>query len=452
MKKKAEKDVAKNTNRSVVFLGREEEGKASTSECEIDNSSLSVCSSIIIEEEEEEYKDQTSDEQSSDDEEATTPQRKGNRSSNQKDRSNHSTSLHEGNIRSQNPKQHRDNKREIIIMDRQRNGPLSRSQSTPKLERSLLARSTELIKEMTPSPSSSSMEYSYYVIASPMVGRRKTSSTTSLNTLPDMSNRSYSFVSMSSSKDSLSSSDVTGATTSSTTVVQQSSKRRAPKSRGLLQSIKDKLLAEIENINVELIKMDSEKLVLVNLRNSSLLYRNMICKSERNNQGIPNAAKLRATCESIELKIQDEEHALQDDLSIPSIDDIRKDLKAILKVCNVITGNGLSSSNKTSGTNSSTPNSTKSTLSGNNMNKMTLVEELLCAVAKLYGVVDTILVIFYEDLTEDEDVGDDEVVDETPDMVDSGVECKEDSTTSSPSPELAVDVSLIFSIFFGYNC
>ena len=449
MKKNAEKDVIKNTNRSIVFLGAKEEEERKSGQGEIDNSSLtsSVCSSPIIEEEEDLQRSQQTSDQSSDEGEITQQKKK--------DRGRHTTPQKVGN-RSQEENrgnQHRDHpKGEVIIMDRQQKGPLSRSQSTPKLERSLLARSTELIKEMTgPSPSSSSMEYSYYVIASPMVGRRKTSSTTSLNTVPDMSNRSYSFVSMSSSKDSLTSSEVTGATTTATTVMQQASPRRAPKSRGLLQSIKDKLLAEIENINVELIKMDSEKLVLVNLRNSSLLYRNMICKSERNNQGIPNASKLRATCESIELKIQDEEHALQDDLSIPNIDDIRKDLKGILKVCNVITGNNMGNNAITSTKLSKNSNSTttpsssnKSSISGNNMNKMTLVEELLCAVAKLYGVVDTVLVIFYEDLTEgEEESGDGEIIDETTDTVDSGVECKED-LMSSPSPDMVDDVSLIF--------
>ena len=289
-----------------------------------------------------------------------------------------------------------------------RRSDISSAQSTPKIEKALLNRSSELIKEFAPP----SMEYSYYVIAAPVVGRRKVSATNISAASSNMTSRSYSFVSM-SSKDSHSSSEVSA-------VIQP--RKRAPKSRGLLQSVKEKLLAEIENINVELIKMDSEKLVLVNLRNASLLYRDMICKSERNNQGIPKAAKLRAACESIELKIQDEEHALQDDLSIPSIDEIRKDLKEILKVCTVITNN-------------------KST----NM-KMTLVEELLCAVGKLYGVVDTILVIFYEDLN-DGDVGVENVGDGGEDVVDGAVECKEsgggETSLVASSPELAVDVSTL---------
>eukprot|EP00111_Clytia_hemisphaerica_P019432 TCONS_00057339-protein len=286
-----------------------------------------------------------------------------------------------------------------------RRSEISSAQSTPKIEKALMNRSSELIKEFAPP----SMEYSYYVIASPVVGRRKVSATNSAPS-SNMTSRSYSFVSM-SSRDSQSSSEVSA-------VVQP--RKRAPKSRGLLQSVKEKLLAEIENINVELVKMDSEKLVLVNLRNASLLYRDMICKSERNNQGIPNAGKLRASCESIELKIQDEEHALQDDLAIPSIDEIRKDLKEILKVCSVITNN-------------------KST----NM-KMTLVEELLCAVGKLYGVVDTILVIFYEDLNDDDSDDGLENTGERGDEVDNVVECKESGGEISPvasSPELAVDES-----------
>ena len=108
---------------------------------------------------------------------------------------------------------------------------------------------------------------------------------------------------------------------------------------------------------------------------------------------------------------------------------------------NAITSTKLSKNSNSTTTPSS---SNKSSISGNNMNKMTLVEELLCAVAKLYGVVDTVLVIFYEDLTEgEEESGDGEIIDETTDTVDSGVECKED-LMSSPSPDMVDDVSLIF--------
>ena len=352
------------------------------------------------------------------------------------------------------------------------NTPLSRSSSTPKLERAAMAaRSHELIREFGPPlpAGSPSMEYSYYVIASPMVGRKiSTISNNSVsgsnnNLGPGMSNRSYSFVSMSSSKDSLISSTSTSDLSSS--VIQ--TQKRAPKSRALLQSVKEKLLAEIENINIELVKMDSEKLVLVNLRNASLLYRSMICSAERNHQGVPNAVKLRATCESIELKIQDEEHALDDDLAIPVIEEIRKDLKEILKLCTVITGNNSNNStiNIISGK-SVSPNNSKSTsrspAGGNSINntnssgntKMTLVEELLGAVARLYGVVDTVLVIFYEDLRNEVvenfdgagDVGDDNSSG-SPDMVDSGVECCKEgdlssaSSTMSVSPELVVVVN-----------
>jgi len=300
--------------------------------------------------------------------------------------------------------------------------------STPKLrQKQLVAKSSELIKEFAPPPIAA-MEYSYYVIASPAVGRRVSSDITSNNhNNTNMTSRSYSFVSL-SSKDS-SSSELS-------TVVHQPAKR-APKSRGLLQSVKEKLMAEIENINIELIKMDSEKVVLVNLRNASMLYRDMVCKSERNNQGIPNASKLRATCESIELKIQDEEHALQDDLAIPNIEEIRKDLKEVVKICNIITKN----------------NSKATSI------KMTLVEELLCSVGRLYGVVDTILVIFYEDLNEHHETADSTVNisgddQELPadddgdatgeDTVDSGVESnKESPGTSPPPPDLNVSYKFI---------
>lgn len=228
--------------------------------------------------------------------------------------------------------------------------------TTPKYKTPTMVKSTEhLVKEFSP-PSPTSMEYSYYVIASPVADRKITHS-----------NRSYSFVSMSSM----------GSSSSEISSIIQP-KKRAPKSRGLLKSVKDQLLKEIENINMELVKMDSEKLILGNLRNASLLYRNMICQSERNNQGIPNAQKLRVIVESIELKIADEELALSDELSIPHIDCVKKDFQEFIKICNLITNN-------------------KTNL------KISMVEELLCAVGKLYGDVDTLLKIFYEH--EDDEFG-----------------------------------------------
>lgn len=226
---------------------------------------------------------------------------------------------------------------------------LSSLGSTPKLKHTLMKSTERLIKEFS-TPPPPAMEYSYYVIASPVVDRKITHN-----------NRSYSFVSVTSSRDS-SSSEISS-------VIQP--KKRAPKSRGLLKSVKEQLLKEIENINMELVKMDSEKLILGNLRNASLLYRDMICQSERNNQGIPNAQKLRCIVESIELKITDEEIALNEELSIPHIDCVKKDMQDFIKICNLITNN-------------------KTNL------KISMVEELLCAVGKLYGEVDTLLKIFYE--------------------------------------------------------
>ena len=224
------------------------------------------------------------------------------------------------------------------------------TQSTPSpasLRSKLCKSTTELIQELSPA---SPMEYSYYVIASPVVGHKIT-----------QNNRSYSFASMSSKESS--SSELSS-------VIQP--KKIAPKSRGLLQSVKEKLLKEIENINIELIKMDSERLILSNLRNASLLYRHMVCQSERNNQGIPNAQKIRSIVESIELKVEDEERALAvEDLSIPYVDDIKKDLRDFINICQQITQN-------------------KTSL------KIYLVEELLSAIGKVYGGVDTLLKMFYE--------------------------------------------------------
>lgn len=214
---------------------------------------------------------------------------------------------------------------------------------------------------------SKSFDYRYFVIASPSMRRKFSDSVSNETTFqPLMSNSASSFVSTSTCD----------TETSLSSISKQA--KRSPKSKAVLEAIKRKLQNEICKIDIEISKMEGEKLVLLNLRNIIMEFKEKVTAIDRNKQGVLMAEKVRNALVGIVEIIQSEEQALDENIVMPHLDDVKGELSELSRLG-------------------------RSIIDYKACLHLTSVEGFFIAAGKIFGMVECILLLYYEDENEELD-------------------------------------------------
>lgn len=153
-------------------------------------------------------------------------------------------------------------------------------------------------------------------------------------------------------------------------------RKRSPSSKIYLKDIKERLIQEVQNIDKEVATIDTEKRTLLGIHAFLESLRNSLWESERNSQGLLVPEKLKGIIEKAVVDLGFQESAISKESNVPFFTELCKGVKKV----------------------SSTSEALQQVLSARI--KIEDVEELFSQAGNLYGIVDSILMIFYEKLEE----------------------------------------------------
>ena len=146
-------------------------------------------------------------------------------------------------------------------------------------------------------------------------------------------------------------------------------RQRSPQSKNILMEIKEKLLEEIKYVEKEIHLIEAEKRTLLNVRNFVVNFRQLLDESERNNQGVLVVSKLKNIIDKTVSDIQEYDEAIRRAASIPFSDELCNSLQEVRDILTSLNGLRL---------------------------KMEHVDDVFSRCGRLFGIVDTILLMFYD--------------------------------------------------------